>query len=166
MLLLLGWENLCSLHPIFTLPYSKAVLLHRWQLSVELIKLFALHWMSLSFTHLMLTYTQEDWPTHDWLFSIPGLTWRQIETGLADDCSSLIGAVSWPTLEPSAGGWMVPSAPLHLRSAANNPHQATRGQPISPHLPAIVVLLGFLLLKAAFGRVSQHHSEADGTAQH
>ena len=120
MLLLLGWENICSLHPIFTLPYSKAVLLHRWQLSVELIKLFALHWMSLSFTHLMLTYTQEDWPTRDWLFSIPGLTWRQIVTGLADDCSSLIGAVSRRPSERLAATECVRH---HLRSAANNPGQ-------------------------------------------
>ena len=93
--------------------------------------------------------------------SVPGLTWRQIVTGLADDCSSLIGA-AWPTLEPSAG-CLVAGA---LRSAANNPHhhQPTRGQPISPHLPAIVVLpMGFLLdQKAAFETISQQHFLAKG----
>ena len=118
-------------------------------------KVFCLALKSLFFTPLMPT--QDNWSSGECRLSLPGLTWRQIVTGLADDCSSLIGAAGF-LANPRAAG----SVPSALRSAANNPlYQAsTWGQPISRHLPAIVVLTpGLLLIETAFEGISQHHSK-------
>ena len=58
--------------------------------------------------------------SYNWFLFLPGLTWRQIVTGLADDCSSLIGAVS---RRPSGRLAATECVRHHLRSAANNPGQ-------------------------------------------
>ena len=88
--------------------------------------------------------------------SVPGLTWRQIVTGLADDCSSLIGA-PWP--QPSsprpAAWWRVRwGQPLITPIIISRP-----GGNQSPHTsPPLLSWAGFLLdQKAAFETISQHH---------